>query len=52
MIISNDQSLDDVALVNKRLGSGSLVGRTLKNDEKGEERMMRIFREQRDYLNC
>ena len=36
--MNNYQSLDDVALVNKRLSLGSLVGRGQKNGrEKGEE---------------
>jgi hypothetical protein len=59
---NNYQSLDDVILENKRLGSGSLFGRRQKH-EKGENKRMRreknkwrrrtmgIFREQREYLN-
>ena len=34
-IISNDQSFDDVTLLNKRLGLGSLVRRRQQN-EKGQ----------------
>ena len=59
--INNFQSLDDEALVNKRLCSGSLAGRRLKHEmgesrrvrrrNKGEKKMMRIAREQREFLN-
>jgi len=40
-IINNDQGLDGVTVVNKRLSSGSLVRRRLKDYEKGEERRRR-----------
>ena len=38
MIIKNDQSLDYISLVYKRLGSGSLVGRKNENGERKEQK--------------
>lgn len=45
--INNGQTLDDVALVNERLGLGSLVRRRKKNErkeegKKGEGRLMNL----------
>lgn len=45
--INNGQTLDDVALVNKRLGLGSLVRRRKTNErkeegKKGEGRLMNL----------
>lgn len=42
-IINNDQSLDDAALVNKRLGSGSLSGDGESTRRKMEERRCDVF---------
>ena len=38
IIINNDQSLDDITLGNKRLGSGSLVKRRKKSGDQGERK--------------